>query len=112
MRGSRRRGLAPLELVLSLPILLMVMALMINFGTVACWKVRGLGVSRQCVWGNRWPRSTANFPQPVFWPQSSPPGVIDLAAVVRPKRPRAQSARSGRTCGPDQRSDELDRWAG
>ncbi len=44
-----RRGLATLELALSLPVLLMVMALMVNFGNVASWKVRALGVARSTV---------------------------------------------------------------
>lgn len=39
-RSSNRNGLAPLELTLGLPILLFVMALIINFGTVAAWKIR------------------------------------------------------------------------
>ena len=35
-----RRGLAMLELVLALPILLFIMALIFNYGVVAKWKVR------------------------------------------------------------------------
>jgi hypothetical protein len=72
------RGLATLELVLALPILLCVMALMINFGTVASWKVRALGVARYCVWGNRSPRSTAPFPRPTYWPPSASLGTGGL----------------------------------
>lgn len=41
-RGHPRRGLAPLELVLALPLLLGIMALMVNIGTSGAWKVRGL----------------------------------------------------------------------
>ena len=47
----RRRGLSPLEMVLALPFLLCIMALMVNFSDVACWKVRSLTVARQAVWG-------------------------------------------------------------
>ena len=35
-RFARRRGLAPLEMALALPILLFVMALIVDFGTAAC----------------------------------------------------------------------------
>jgi hypothetical protein len=43
-----------------LPILLFVMALMVNFGTFATWRVRGEVVSRHAVWRTRWPRSGAD----------------------------------------------------
>jgi len=66
-RRESRRGLATLEMVLCLPILLMVMALMVNFGTLASWKVRGLTVARQAAWGNRSPRTTGNNPRPSCW---------------------------------------------
>jgi hypothetical protein len=48
-----RRGLAPLELVLGLPMLIFLMALMINYATMACYKIRGLNVARQQMWSNR-----------------------------------------------------------
>ncbi|MGO8691286.1 MAG: hypothetical protein ACLQLG_16820 [Thermoguttaceae bacterium] len=66
--GARRRGLATLEMVLALPLLLMIMAVIINYGTLACWKVRGLSMARMTVWGNRWPRSNNGNPQPTYWP--------------------------------------------
>ncbi len=75
-----RRGLAPLELVLSLPILLFVMALMIDFGTAACWKVRAAVVARNAVWSARWPRSGAS-PQPANWPTSASQGVQTGSAL-------------------------------
>lgn len=56
-RRARRRGLAPLEMVMWLPILLFVMALMVNFGTFATWRVRGEVVSRHAAWRTRWPRT-------------------------------------------------------
>ncbi len=67
-RMSRVRGLAPLELVLALPLLLLVMALMINFGTLACWKIRALTVARNALWESRWPRTPSSNPRPVYWP--------------------------------------------
>lgn len=67
--SQRRAGLAPLELVLALPLLLMVMALTINAGTAACWKVRSAMVARDAIWSSRWPRTgLATMPQPANWP--------------------------------------------
>ena len=58
-------------MVLALPILLFVMALMINFGTAAAWKVRSLSIARHAVWGDRWPRTGTTNPRPDYWPQSA-----------------------------------------
>ncbi|MBI2480878.1 MAG: pilus assembly protein [Planctomycetia bacterium] len=55
----RRRGLAPLEFVLWLPVLLFVMALMVNYGTIATWRVRSEIVSQHAAWRTRWPRNPA-----------------------------------------------------
>lgn len=63
-----RRGLSTLELVLALPILLGVMALMVNFGTAACWKVRALIVARQRLWEGRTERTGGANPVPAWWP--------------------------------------------
>lgn len=73
MSRSRRRGLAMLELTLALPLLLLVMALMINYGTVACWKVRALAVADYTISGVRYPRDAATLPRPgephtYYWP--------------------------------------------
>jgi hypothetical protein len=54
--NSARRGLAPLELVLAIPLLLFVLALSVIFGTVTCWKIRGETAARDAIWGHRWPR--------------------------------------------------------
>jgi len=69
-KRSARRGLSPLEFVLALPILLFVMALMINFGTAASWKVRGLGMARNQLWSHRQSRSGGSYaqPDPSHWP--------------------------------------------
>ena len=63
-----RRGLSTLELVLALPLLLMVMALMVNFGTAACWKIRTLVMARQTLWSSRSGRSGVADLQPAWWP--------------------------------------------
>lgn len=65
-----RRGLSTLELVLALPFLLAVMALMVNFGTVACWKVRALTVARQRLGEGRAGRTDGANPMPAWWPGS------------------------------------------
>jgi len=67
----RRRGLSTLEMVLALPILLFIMALIVNFGTVATWKVRGQSMARQAVWATRWPRSGGSDPRPDYWPDNA-----------------------------------------
>lgn len=63
-----RRGTSPVEFVLTLPILLFVMALMINFGTMASWKARASVVARQAVWRQRYDRTGATDPQITGWP--------------------------------------------
>lgn len=73
-RSRRLRGLATLEMVLCLPLLLFIMALMINFGTAAAWKVRTLVNARHAVWATRWPRSMGDLPRPERWPQEADSG--------------------------------------
>jgi hypothetical protein len=58
-------------MVLCLPILLLLMALMINFGTVACWKVRALSVARHAAWASRPPRIANINPRPAYWPEAA-----------------------------------------
>lgn len=81
-------GLAMLELVLALPLLLLMMALIINFGTVAAWKVRGLAVARHAAWSNRWPRSASQLPRPEYWPTSAALGVSQAAPLATGDDPR------------------------
>jgi hypothetical protein len=60
--------LAPLELVLSLFFLLVIMALIINFGTTAPWHVRGQIAARHAVWRALSGRSGAiGYPNPPNW---------------------------------------------
>ena len=66
--STRRRGLAMLELTLALPILLFIMALIINYGTIAAWKVREHSVARLAVWETRWPRTGPPIPARVTGP--------------------------------------------
>lgn len=70
---GKRRGLAPLEFVLWLPVLLSVTALMVVFGVMGSWRVRGEIVSRDAVWRARWPRSGRSEPRPPprVWPDDA-----------------------------------------
>lgn len=73
VRRIRRRGLAPLEFVLWLPVFLFVMALMVNFGTLATWRMRGEVVSHDAVMRVRSPRTAGNEagPSAPVWPASA-----------------------------------------
>jgi len=64
---NHRRGLATLELVLALPILLLLMALMVNFGVIASWKVRGSSVARFEAFQARHERAGYGYPRPESW---------------------------------------------
>lgn len=70
-KRQRRAGLAPLELVLSLPIMLFVMALIIDFGNMAPWKTRAANVAREAAWREHWPHQGGNNPLPASWPANS-----------------------------------------
>ncbi len=79
---TRHRGLAMLELTLALPILLFIMALIINYGTIAAWKVRENSVARLAVWETRWPRSGSTDPRPRYWPATASMGSSDQGTVA------------------------------
>jgi hypothetical protein len=80
-----RRGLAPLEFVLWLPVLLSVAALLVVFGTMASWRVRGEVVARDSVWRARWPRSGRSEPRPParIWPDDASVGLLDADPFAR-----------------------------
>lgn len=78
LKSSWRQGLAPLELVLALPLLLMVMALMVYVGNAAFWKVRGLSVARHAAWSTRWPHNALADNPPRNWQ----PGTMNLAQAA------------------------------
>ena len=70
-----------LELTLTLPILLFIMALIIDYGTIAVWKVREHSVARLAVWETRWPRSGSTDPRPSYWPATASMGSSDQGTV-------------------------------
>ncbi len=85
---ARRRGLAMLELILALPILLFIMALIINYGTIATWKVREHSVARLQVWETRWPRTGATDPRPSYWPATATMESSNQGTVAEMDDPR------------------------
>ena len=67
-----RRGLAPLEFVLSLPLLVMMMALMIDFGVAGAWKIRTQTNARYAGWRTLTSRTGEFNATPPYWPASAP----------------------------------------
>ena len=65
--AARRRGLAPLELVLNLFFLLLLMALIINFGSISAWYARGNTASRYAGWRTLGLRTGGAYPNPPNW---------------------------------------------
>ncbi len=67
-----RPGLAPVELVLAIPMVLLVTSLSVAFGNMACWKLRGEVVARDAAWSHRWPHNGQHDgqhdPHPAGWP--------------------------------------------
>lgn len=69
--NGTRPGLAPLELVLNLPIMLFVMALMMLIGTGGAWKARTDAVARQAAWRAFAGRLSDSDPLPDGWPDQA-----------------------------------------
>ena len=67
---------------LALPILLFIMALIINYGTIAAWKVREHSVARLAVWETRWPRTGSTDPRPSYWPATASMESSDQGTVA------------------------------
>ena len=87
---QRRTGLAMLELVLSLPIMLFVMGLMIIFGAAGSWKVRTLSNSRQAVWRTFSPRTGDDDPIVLGFRSPSEMSVEDGDASIFDEDPFAE----------------------
>ncbi len=64
-----RRGLAPVEMALVLPFLMLFMAVIIAFGYAASWKIRSEVVARNVGWRSRFPRWANDDTRPVEWPE-------------------------------------------
>lgn len=91
-RRRKRRGLAPVEFVLWLPVLLMVMALIVNYANMTSWRVRGEIVGRDAAWRSRWPRSGNAEPRPPagIWPGGASVGVNGDSQIHPLNHPRVQ----------------------
>ena len=50
-----------------LPVLMFTMALMVNFGTIASWKIRASTAARQSMWRARYTFNGAGDPKPENW---------------------------------------------
>lgn len=88
-RTRRRSGLAPLELTLSLPIMLFVMGLIVIIGTTAAWKARTVTNARHSVWRSLWPRTGGGDPFPMGWPNSAGMLVVGSPSDALPSDPFA-----------------------
>lgn len=79
-----RAGLAPLELVLALPLLLCVMALIVNFSHAATWKIRSATSARLAMWRHRPMWDADSDPNPVnYWPKSAVLDVTDDSRISK-----------------------------
>ena len=89
--ASRRNGLAPLELVLSAPVMMLLLALMIITGTAGSWKLRTQANSRQAAYRAIWPRTGEGDPDPDnWWPGSATMNFQELNSSPLPGDPFAQ----------------------
>lgn len=82
--------MAPLELVLSLPILLMVMALMMVFGTAGAWKVRTMANSREAAFRALRPRTGDRDDNPQGWPKNAEMNFREAGPSLMPTDPFAE----------------------
>ena len=81
MRPLRRAGLAPLELVLVLPLLMMVAALMLFVANAAVWKLRSHGAAREAAFQQIHPRTGDATTNPPDWRR------IEVSTTVQPGPP-------------------------
>ena len=71
MRSRTRRGLAPVEMALTLPLLMGFVAALVAFGYAASWKIRSEVVARNIGWRNRHPRWANWNAYPAEWPTTA-----------------------------------------
>lgn len=87
-RWRRARGLAPIELVMWLPVFLLVAALMVNIGTMQAWRLRGEIAARNAALTTRYPA--------YYWHLAPPPdhwqGVAYNVVAVAPPAEIAPAA--------------------
>ena len=71
-----RSGLAPMEMVLVLPLLMALMATLIVFGYATMWKLRTETVSRDQAWRIRFAQFANRNAQASEWPEEGETGVL------------------------------------
>lgn len=69
LRTRRRRGLAPVEVAIAIPFLMLFMATIIAFGYAASWKIKSEVVARNVGWRDRFPRWANYDARPLEWPE-------------------------------------------
>lgn len=74
-RQRERKGLAPVEMMLVLPLLMMMMAIIIAFGYASSWKLRSEVVARDVAWRSRYPRTAQLEARAREWPSPATMGV-------------------------------------
>jgi hypothetical protein len=84
---KKRRGLAPLEMVLAMPFLLMILALIVGIGNLIAWKVQTLTSARHAIWGSLSPslmdhKTGANDLRPEYWPANAMSGSDNLGKAA------------------------------
>ncbi len=83
---SPPRGLASVELVFATPILLLLAALIINYGTAASWRIRGLAAARYAGFGAARDATPSSIPR--LLPGSRPLRSVSAARPTRVSTPR------------------------
>ena len=68
---NRRHGLAPVELVLALPVWMLLASAMVIVGNLGAWKIRGHLAVRESAARSQWPRTRAGEANSAEWSRSS-----------------------------------------
>jgi hypothetical protein len=102
---NRRRGLAPVELVLALPVWMLLASAMVIVGNLGAWKIRGHLAAREAAVRGQWPRTRGTDANSAEWrrpsammqvrPTSSPAVDDPLAGHAVIRGPQIDSLASG-----------------
>jgi hypothetical protein len=89
-----RQGLAPVELILALPIWMMLAALMVLMGTTGVWRLRTQVVAREAAFRAVWPRNPEddNSPPQEWWAPSATMSTSAASPAVMTDDPFASHA--------------------
>lgn len=100
--------------MLCLPVLLFVLALIVDAGNKSCWKLRGVVAARDAAWRTRWDRRVGPLANPQSWPSPATMDARQAAANARLEKPQLNHpAVRGPALGPVVvKSDLLDQTRG